>query len=50
MKIFKKLNINVKQKNITKDIVIKKLGTYEIEIKTQTKELIKIYLILKKHK
>lgn len=48
IKILKKLNINIKQKDITKDIIIKKLGTYEVEIKIQNKELIKIYLILKK--
>ncbi|HIH2762742.1 MAG TPA: 50S ribosomal protein L9 [Candidatus Azoamicus sp.] len=48
IKILKKLNINIKQKAITKDIIIKKLGTYEIEVKIQTKELIKIYLIFKK--
>lgn len=48
MKILKKLNLNIKQKNITKDILIKKLGTYEIDVKTHDKELIKMNLILNK--
>lgn len=48
IKILKKLNINLKQKNITKDIIIKKLGTYEIEIKMQDKTAIKMNLILNK--
>lgn len=48
IKILKKLNINVKQKNITKDIFIKKIGTYELEIKTNNKELIKMHLIFNK--
>lgn len=48
IKILKKLNINVKQKNITKDIFIKKTGTYELEIKINNKDLIKIHLIFNK--
>lgn len=48
LKILKKLNINVKQKNITKDIFIKKIGTYELEIKTNNKESIKMHLIFNK--
>ncbi len=47
-KILKKLNINIKQKNIIKDIFIKKLGSHEIEIKNEKKDSFKIYLIFKK--
>lgn len=47
-KIFKKLNINIKEKNIIKDVFIKKLGTYEIEIKEYNKENAKINLIFTK--
>jgi large subunit ribosomal protein L9 len=44
-KILKKLNINIKQKNIVKDIFIKKLGSYDLEVKNEKQDIFKMHLI-----
>lgn len=50
-KIFKKLNLQVNSKNINKNISIRKIGKYKLEIKNKkTNNINNIYIILIKNK
>lgn len=48
IKILKSLNLEIKQKNLTKEILIRECGNYTIEIKKENNEITYIYLIAKK--